>query len=126
MRAVGLSEPGQFRDDFNAQVLAGKKTATAGLWRIDYEPDGEPIEEVSERFVFLDSDDQRLALAEITRVESHPFASVPWELARDEGERFESTADFRAGYRRYYDKRGTMIADDDLAVCVWFELVATA
>ena len=93
MRTLGLGPPGPFRDELNALVLEGKKTATAGVWRVDYEPDGEDVEAVGERLVLLDSDGRRSGVVEVTRVESHRFADVPWELARDEGEGFTSIED---------------------------------
>ena len=124
MRTLGLGPRGPFRDELNALVLEGKKTATAGVWRVDYEPDGEDVEAVGERLVLLDSDGRRSGVVEVTRVESHRFADVPWELARDEGEGFTSIEDFRSGYRRHYHSTESVaIADDDLTICVWFVLV---
>ena len=122
LRTLGLHEPGAFCDELNALVLAGKKIATAGLWRVDYEPDDEHIENVGERLVLLDSDDEALAQLVVARVESHPFLEVPWELARDEGEGCESLEGFRSGYRAVYGQRGVSIADDDAVVCVWFDV----
>jgi uncharacterized protein YhfF len=104
-------------------VLAGKKTATAGVWRVDYEPDQEEIEKVGERRVVLDSLEQPTAIIEVTRVESHPFLEVPWELAQDEGEGWDSIEDFRSGHRRYFEAMGVTLADSDLMVCVWFKVV---
>ena len=123
MRAFGFGEPGDIRDELTSLVLAGDKTATAGVWRIDYEPEQEEIDTVGEQQVLLDSAEEPVAVIEITRVESHSFAEVPWELARDEGEGFESVEDFRAGYRRYFAARGVTLADDDLIICLWFRVV---
>lgn len=123
MRAFGFAEPGEFRDELTALVLAGKKTATAGVWRVDYEPDEEEIDKVGERQVVLDSLEQPTAIIEVTRVESYPFLEVPWELAQDEGEGFDSIEDFRTGYRRYFEAMGVTLADSDLMICMWFKVV---
>jgi len=126
LRTIGLGTPGRFRDELNRLVLEGTKIATAGLWRVDYEAEGEVIESVGERLVLLDSDEQPIATLEVTRAESRPFGEVPWELARDEGEGFTSIEDFRDGYRRVYAHEGVSLADDDLMVCVWFRLLELA
>jgi len=123
MRTLGFAEPGELRDELTALVLARQKTATAGVWRVDYEPDQEEIESVGEHLVVLDSLEQPTAIIEITRVQSHPFIEVPWELARDEGEGWDSIEDFRSGHRRYYEATGVTLADTDLMICVWFKVV---
>jgi uncharacterized protein YhfF len=61
------------RDRLNALVLSGSKTATAGLWRAEYEPEGEDVERVGERQVILDSRGAPAAVVEITRVGSLPL-----------------------------------------------------
>jgi uncharacterized protein YhfF len=122
-RTIGFAQAGPLRDELTALVVVGTKTATTGFWRLDYEPEGEQIETVGERLIVLDSADRPVGTIEVTRVESHRFVGVPWELARDEGGGFTSTEDYRARLRRYYDGQGIAIADDDLVICVWFKLV---
>jgi uncharacterized protein YhfF len=115
------------RDHLNALVLAGQKTATAGLWKDEYQFGGEALEEIGERQVLLDSGGAPLAVVEITRVESHPFAAVSWEFVASEGEGFESLEHWREGHRSYYAEQGLSVSGKDLVVCVWFrvaELVA--
>ncbi len=75
--------------------------------------------------MLLDSAGRPVAVIAITRVEEHRFIDVPWELARDEGEGFESIEDFRSGYRRYYAEAGTPITDDERVICTWFRVVET-
>jgi uncharacterized protein YhfF len=110
------------RDRLNALVLSGQKRATAGLWKLDYLREGERIDAVGERQALLDSDDQPLAVVEITRVESHRFSDVPFEFAIAEGEGFRSIEHWRDGHRAYYEGEGALVADDDLVVCVWMEV----
>lgn len=85
------------RDRLNALVLAGTKTATAGLWKDEYEPHEEAVDVVGERQVVLDSNDEATAMVEITRVETHRFADVPWEFALAEGEGFRDIEHWRDG-----------------------------
>jgi uncharacterized protein YhfF len=77
-------------DRLNALVRSGTKTATAGLWRAECEPEGGEIDRVGERQVILDSSSGPAALVEITRVERYRFIDVPWEFALAEGEGFKS------------------------------------
>jgi uncharacterized protein YhfF len=111
------------RDRLNGLVLEGKKVATAGLWCHDYELDGEAIDEVGERQVLLDSDEQPIAKVVVERVETYRFADVPWEFADAEGEGFDSVDDWQRGHRSYYAAEGVEVSDDDEVVCVWFSVV---
>ena len=124
LRAFRLGSPGEMQDRLNALVLAGEKVATAGLWRNEYVDEGEPLEVVGERQILLDGvEEQPLAVVEITRVEIHPFAEVPWEFADAEGEGFESIEHWRDGHRTFYANEGITVGDDDLVVCVWLRVV---
>jgi uncharacterized protein YhfF len=107
------------RDRLNALVLAGEKTATAGLWKDEYGPEDEPIDVVGEEQILLNSSDEPLAIVEITRVEALRLDAVPWEFAKAEGEGFRSIEHWRDGHRSYYDGQGVTVNDDDLVVCVW-------
>jgi uncharacterized protein YhfF len=106
--------------------MSGTKAATAGLWAVEYELEGEEIDRVGERQVILDSSGAPAAVVEITRVERYRFIDVPWEFALAEGEGFKSIADWRQGHVSYYAQQGFSIQGDDLTVCVWFRLVGPA
>ena len=112
------------RDRLNRLVLDGEKRATAGLWRHEYEPEGEALDEVGEHQVLLDSDNRLLATVVINRVELHRFVDVPWEFAAAEGEGFESIDHWQRGHRGYYAAEGVAVTDDDEVVCVWFQVLA--
>jgi uncharacterized protein YhfF len=111
------------RTRLNQLVLDGTKTATAGLWRHEYQTEGEVLDEVGERQVLLDSEDQPLATVVVDRVESYAFVEVPWEFAFAEGEGFESVTDWQRGHREYYAGEGVEVSDDDRVVCVWFRVL---
>lgn len=123
MRAFGLAEPGPFREELTALVLAGTKQATAGLLALDYEADGEEIDRVGERQVLIDSADQPVAILEVTRVEVHPFDQVPYEFAAAEGEGFTSVDHWQSGHRAFYAELGHQVRADEPVVCAWFRVV---
>jgi len=73
-------------------VLRGDKTATAGL-RGD-----EPLPQAGDRFLLLDFDDRPVAVVETTEVRVLRADEVDLQFARDEGEGFESVADWREAH----------------------------
>jgi uncharacterized protein YhfF len=89
------------REALVAAVLRGEKTATAGLV-VDYERDGDELPEVGERFLVLDNDDRGVAVIETTEVRVLRVRDCDLQFARDEGEGFESVADWRAAHDRYW------------------------
>jgi uncharacterized protein YhfF len=102
-------------------VLRGDKTATAGL-RSDYAPHtDEPLPEVGERFALLDFDDRPVAVVETTEVRIVPAGEIDLEFARDEGEGFETVADWRRAHERFWSDHE--IDDDTLIVAERFRLV---
>src|SRR5207302_8175864 len=80
-------------------VLRGEKTATAGLHEED------PLPQPGERFLLLDYDDRPVAVVETTEVRVLRAADVDLAFARDEGEGFESVADWRAAHERFWRDR---------------------
>jgi len=63
------------------------------------------------------------AVVEITRVEVHRFADVPWEFALAEGEGFRDIEHLRDGHRSYYSQEGVVVDDDDIMICVWIQVI---
>ena len=100
-------------------VLRGEKTATAGL-HADVSAE-EPLPRVGDRFVLLDVDDRPVAVVETTEVRVVRVADVDLAFARDEGEGFETVADWRHAHERFWADRE--IADDTLIVAERFKLV---
>jgi uncharacterized protein YhfF len=123
LRAFSFGDPGPMRRRLTALALAGTKVATAGLWQQDYVDEGEAIEVVRERQALLGDDGQVAAVMEITRVETHGLADVPWEFADAEGEGFRSIEHWREGHRSYYARRSIDVDDMTGFVCVWFRVV---
>jgi uncharacterized protein YhfF len=82
-------------------ILQGEKTAGAALV-IDYEREGDPLPEVGERFLLLDNEDRGVAVIETTEVRLLRVGDCDERFARDEGEGFETVADWRAAHERYW------------------------
>jgi uncharacterized protein YhfF len=123
------------RERLVAAVLRGEKTATAGLL-VDYERDGEPLPHVGERYALVGNDGGEVAVIEITEVRVLRIGDTDLEFARDEGEGFESVAEWREahdrfwrGYadeiRSYLGEPGWDVEDDTLYVAERFRVVET-
>lgn len=82
-------------------VLRGEKTATAGLL-VDYEREGEPLPEPGERMLLVGEADEPVGVVEITDVRVLPVGATDLDFARDEGEGFESVAEWRAAHDRFW------------------------
>ena len=100
-------------------VLRGEKTATAGL-RSDYGP-GERLPQPGDRGPLLGWDDEPLGIVETTEVRVVRAGDIDLAFARDEGEGFESVADWRAAHERFWAEH--QITDDTLIVAERFRLV---
>ncbi|HET9461633.1 MAG TPA: ASCH domain-containing protein [Gaiellaceae bacterium] len=100
-------------------VLRGDKTATAGL-RSDYEP-GEPLPRSGGRALLLGFDDEPVAIVETTEVRVVRAGDVDLAFAVDEGEGFETVADWRRAHERFWADHE--IDDDTLVVAERFRLV---
>jgi uncharacterized protein YhfF len=119
-------ELGQTRTDLRRKlveaVLRGDKTATSSL-RDEYEPHtAEPLPEVGERCMLVGWDDEPLGVVMTTEVRVVPAGQVDLRFARDEGEGFESVADWRKAHERFWS--GRSITDETQIVCERFRLMA--
>ncbi len=124
--------PGPLRNRLVAAVLDGSKTSTTGLVA-DYEHAGEPLPEVGNRSVVVDSDDRPVAVIEVTGVRILPLAQVDLAHVVDEGEGDTSVAEWREGHERFWhsEEMRTALEDPDftvddrtLAILQRFRLVA--
>lgn len=136
VRKAEFGFPGTpLREQLVAAVLRGDKTATAGLL-VDYERDGESLPEVGERYEVVDNEGRDVAVIEITDVRVLRIGDADLPFARDEGEGFESVAEWRAAHDRYWrgyadeireflDDPDWDVGDDTLFVAEHFRLVET-
>ena len=101
---LGLGYPRtELRRQLVDAVLAGEKTATAGLWS-DYEAEGEPLASAGDRFVLHDFDDEPVAIVRVTEARLIPAAEIDVDFARDEGEGFESVDDWRIAHEAFFEQ----------------------
>ncbi|MEU2613776.1 ASCH domain-containing protein [Micromonospora sp. NPDC007271] len=124
LRTLALGTPGEMRANLNALVLAGVKTATAGLLTHEYADENEELEHVGERLVLVDDHDALVGVVEVTGVEVVRFADVSWDFARSEGEGDRSIEEWREGHRRYWAREGFPVDDDSPLVCIRFRLTS--
>ncbi|WP_406039302.1 ASCH domain-containing protein [Micromonospora sp. NBC_00898] len=123
LRSLALGTPGELRATLNTLVLAGVKTATAGLIS-EYAQENEELEQVGERLALVDDHDALVAVVEVTGVEVVRFAGVPWDFARSEGEGDRSIEEWRDGHGAYWARQGTPVTEDTQIVCIRFRLVS--
>ncbi|WP_457031696.1 ASCH domain-containing protein [Kitasatospora sp. P5_F3] len=93
--------PGPLRDQLVAAVLSGAKTTTSAL-AAGYEYDGEPLPEAGLRSAVIDSAGRRVAAIELTEVRVVRLADIDLRHALDEGEGYESVAQWRAGHEEFW------------------------
>ena len=100
----GLGRPRtELRRQLVDAALRGEKTATAGLLA-EYEADGEQPETVGSRAALLGYDDEPVAVVEITESRVVPAAEIDTRFARDEGEGYASTSEWRAAHERFFGR----------------------
>jgi uncharacterized protein YhfF len=106
------------RDRLNALVLAGQMRATAGPY---YPDDPYEVETVGERLVLLSSEDEAVALVQITRVDIFAFSAVPLEFVAAEG--YHSVEEWRRDHRAWFAAEGMDLAEDTMLLCLRFRLL---
>jgi uncharacterized protein YhfF len=132
--AAEFAFPGPLRDQLVAAILSGAKTSTSSLV-LGYERENEALPEVGQRSAVLDSGGRRVAAIEVTEVRVVRLADVDLQHALDEGEGYESVAQWRSGHERFWhsaEVRAEMgdpdftVDDDTLVVAERFRLVDVA
>jgi uncharacterized protein YhfF len=89
----------ELRRKLVAAVLAGEKTATAGLAEA-----GEVPPQPGARYLLHDYDDQPVAIVEVTDASILPAREIDLQFARDEGEGFESVEEWHAAHERFFER----------------------
>ncbi|MGW8884605.1 ASCH domain-containing protein [Streptomyces sp. NPDC055749] len=120
MRTLELGSPGRLRDELNALVLEGAKTATATLLA-EYAEEGEEREFPGERLALLDNDGAVLAELQVTDVMTVPFGEVPWGFAEAEGEGYTDLSHWRRAHFDFWrDVEGRSVDETTPVVCMHF------
>jgi cystathionine gamma-synthase len=121
LRTMELGSPGEMRAGLNGLVLAGRKTATAGLVN-QHEDEAEQTEQVGERLALVDDSRTRVGVVVVDRVERRRLADVDWSFAQDEGEGFTSLEHWRQAHRDYWASVGYQVTDASEVELIWFHL----
>jgi uncharacterized protein YhfF len=104
------------REQLVAAVLRGDKTATAGLL-VDYEREGVALPQPGRRSLLVDNDGEGVAIIETTDVRVLRVGDCDEQFARDEGEGFETVAEWREApdrfWRGYADEIRAHLGDPD-------------
>ncbi|AWB87627.1 ASCH domain-containing protein [Mycetocola zhujimingii] len=93
--------PGPLRDALVGAILDGRKTSTTSLVA-DYDLSEEELPVIGERRVVVDSAESPVCVTEVTGVRVVPLGEVDLAHAIDEGEGFETVADWRAGHEKFW------------------------
>jgi uncharacterized protein YhfF len=101
MEAVRFSFPGSERDRLVDAVLKGEKTAASSLLA-EWVLDDQELPAVGDRREVLDSEDNPVAVIELTAVDVIRLGDADLTLAREEGEGFESVAEWRQTHERFW------------------------
>ena len=124
LRTIEFGTVGESRSTILNFLLNGNKRATAGLLEIDYEAEGEPVEDIGEVLVVLGNQGEEVGRIKVTRVEISNFADVPDEFALAEAEGDLSGDDFRQSHLEYWEALGVEVRDDTKVVLVYFDLIS--
>lgn len=93
--------PGPLRDALVGAILDGRKTSTTSLVA-DYDLSEEELPVIGERRVVVDSAENPVCVTEVTGVRIVPLGEVDLAHAIDEGEGFETVADWRSGHENFW------------------------
>jgi uncharacterized protein YhfF len=117
------------RDRLVTAVRRGEKTASSSLL-VEWEADREPLPAAGDRLTVIDSDESPVALIELLAVDVIRLGDADLSLARDEGEGFESVAEWREAHERFWSDEvipelpdGLTLSDDTEVVVERFRLV---
>lgn len=133
LRRLALGNPGPMRDRLNALVMSEQKTATAALWEI-YADESEPLESEREQLWLLDSNEEPIALLEVTRVDVCALHQIQQDFVLAEGEGHPDVASWEGDQRAYWSATAEpemqasgypswRVNKNTLIVCIWFKLI---
>lgn len=124
--------PGPLRDRLVSAILTGAKTSTSSLL-VEWEREGEPLPELGQRSVVVDSDDRPVAVIETTEAKVIRVGDVDTQHAIDEGEDYTTVEGWRRAHEDFWHSPealadlgdpGFRVDDDTEMVAERFRLVA--
>ncbi|MES2093925.1 MAG: ASCH domain-containing protein [Actinomycetota bacterium] len=123
--------PGPLRDQLVGAILDGSKTSTSAL--VEGYRDDEPLPVVGDRGVVVNSAGEPVCIIENTAVRIAALIDVDEQHARDEGEGFETVAQWRAAHEEFWHSPEVVaelgdadyrVTDATLVTLVRFRVVA--
>ena len=110
-------------DELANEIMEGKKTATCP-GHIFFELENEPLPEVGDYTIVLNSKDEPVVIIKNTKIQFIPMSEVTEEMAMAEAGSYdrwwESHAKF---FKTELAEYGKEFCDDMLLVWIWFEVV---
>lgn len=111
------------RQELVKAALSGVKTATASLLS-DYQPaTADPMPVAGRRYLLVGYSGEPVGVVETTDIRVVAAKDVDLQFARDEGEGFETVAEWRVAHERFWSDQ--VITDETPIVCERFRLVQT-
>lgn len=104
-----LVPPGAILDRLIDGIHRGVKTATTAL-KVSFEMTNQPLPNPGDRYVLVDSANSPAALIELTEVRACRFADVGIDVARAEGDWFESVEQWREAHERFFNRSADAVA----------------
>jgi uncharacterized protein YhfF len=123
---AGFAGSPSLTDDLLQLYLAGKKTAGSSIAE-DFMTTGDPLPEVGNYWIYLDSKGEPRCILRTEKVVFHKFKDVPVEIAIAEGEGDLSLEYWRRVHSELYTPHlsswGISKMDDATVVTEYFEIV---
>ncbi|MBV7280958.1 ASCH domain-containing protein [Corynebacterium sp. TAE3-ERU30] len=95
--------PGPLRDQLVAAIMDGRKTTTTGLV-VEYEHEGiDPLQLLGGYELVVDSADEPVCVTRTTSVRVVPLHQVDLQHCRDEGEGYDSVAEWEHAHREFWE-----------------------
>ncbi|MDR2974849.1 MAG: ASCH domain-containing protein [Propionibacteriaceae bacterium] len=120
--AWSFGDSADLANELLALVLAGKKTATTGLYQ-EYVDEEEPLPKVGDLSIILDGASHPRALVRDQEVVITTFGDVTPEQAAAEGEGDRTLESWRQAHREVWERRGLAITDDTKVVWERFKVL---
>lgn len=123
---AGIAGNKEIADDLLQLYLDGKKSAGSGLVK-DYEIAGDPLPQIGNFWIILDSNKEPKCIVKTVRVEKYQFDQVPEEVAIAEGEGDLSLEYWRKAhigfFTQFLQDWGISNLDKEILVTEFYEVV---
>ncbi|MEH0861723.1 ASCH domain-containing protein [Halobacteriovorax sp. DPLXC-1] len=123
---ISIAGNAEIADELLALYLSGKKSAGSGLVK-DYELAGDPLPEVDNFWIILDSKNNPRCIVKTIAVEINKFSDISKKIAEAEGEGDLSVEHWKKAHRDFFtpylNDWGIVDLDDEDVVTEFYEVV---